>query len=169
LPSSTGPCRNPGAGFAVITLNDGAPNGTRLLNGSEVPVFDQLSVWQDSGYATYQVEAQVSGEPALQALIDLSHDRQIGIEDWSTVRRICDQCSHGNPGPYRAKAAESQPSSLQELAFAAKSQDELLDMLGGWTLPQPGLRLWRAARAPGCELIPDGIHFSLDTRPRPPA
>jgi len=41
--------------FRDIVLNDGAENGTCVVGGVQVPVFDELGVWRASEYSTLRV------------------------------------------------------------------------------------------------------------------
>jgi|SRR5579859_179345 len=116
-----------------VVLNDGAPNGTRMLKGTEVPVFDELMIWKPSDYSTFRVSIKVSTEAAHAALEALCEEKGIGIEDWSTVRFICSECSRGNPGPHDCKSPAPE-SGESTLGFAAKSKDELIDMLQNWAV-----------------------------------
>jgi len=45
--------------FRDIVLNDGAENGTRVVDGDQVPVFDELGVWRASEYSTLRVRLLV--------------------------------------------------------------------------------------------------------------
>ena len=38
-----------------LILNDGVPNGTRIVDGQEYPVFDELDLIQPSGFTTYSI------------------------------------------------------------------------------------------------------------------
>jgi hypothetical protein len=82
--------------FKDIVLNDGAVNGRRLINGIEVPVFDELQVWRPSNYSTYEVTLQAGDSNSEVALAEIGSDLGLGVEDWSTIRWICAECSRGN-------------------------------------------------------------------------
>jgi hypothetical protein len=114
-----------------IVLHDGAQNGTRVSNGQEAPVFDELTLWKPSEYSTFEVELTVPDKAAEEGLVDLCHDREIGVEDWSTIRFICAECSRGNLGPHEHKP-EQQDSGTCSFGFGAKTQDELLTLLAEW-------------------------------------
>ncbi len=115
--------------YGDIVLNDGSPNGTRNSNNGEVPVFDELMLWQASDYSTYEVAVNVRSEAAMEALEGICQQRRIGIENWSTVRVLCAECSRGNPGTHECSsvAAESR------YGFAARSETELRSVLEQWT------------------------------------
>jgi tetratricopeptide (TPR) repeat protein len=90
--------------FQDIILNDGASNGTRTRDGVDVPVFDELIVWEASSYSTFQVELTIPDGEAEEMLREICHQHRVGVEDWSTIRMICAECSRGNPQPHECKA-----------------------------------------------------------------
>ena len=63
-------------------------------------------------------------------LVELCRERKIGVEDWSTVRMICAECSRGNPGPHDCK--QQYDSTKRQYALAAKSEDEVRMLLTAW-------------------------------------
>lgn len=126
------PLPESGHRFHDIVLHDGASGGTRVdSNGKEVPVFNELSIWQVSEYSTYRVALQVPGEEAIQPLVDLCVQEKLGVEDWSTLRVLCAECSRGNPGPHNCPA-KLQEDGARVFGFAAKQQEELEKMLHDW-------------------------------------
>jgi len=117
--------------FRDVILNDGAANGTRLKGGQEFPVFDELEIWKVSEYSTFRVKLQVPDELAENRLAELCDLRQLGIEDWSTIRFICAECSRGNP-----KTHECQSKPLEDGArvfgFGAKKKEDPEHVLEEW-------------------------------------
>ena len=81
--------------WADVVLHDGAPNGSREINGRTVPVFDELALWESSGVPT--LEVTVRGDaPSVERLVASVDDRGHAIEDWTrNVRMICSRCSEG--------------------------------------------------------------------------
>lgn len=116
--------------FRDVVLNDGAQNGTREWNGHKFPVFDELEIWQKSQYSTFRVSLNVPSESAENQLIEICRDRNIGVEDWGTIRSICAECSRGNPGPHDCKAANAAGQKL--FALAALSEDDIRSVLDMW-------------------------------------
>ena len=90
------PFPSSGHRWADVVLHDGAPNGSRQVDGREYPVFDELQRWAPSDVPT--VEAAVSaGAPGdLDELIDLVERAGYAAEDWTrNVRMLCRRCSEG--------------------------------------------------------------------------
>ena len=117
--------------FHDIVLHDGAPAGTRISDGREFPVFDELMLWQASAYSTFQVNLAPS-QSALQGLLEICNQRELGCEDWSTIRMLCGQCSRGNPGPHDCRMIDQQQGRAA-FGFAARSEAELAHTLRHWS------------------------------------
>jgi len=116
--------------FHDIILNDGAENGTRELDGVKVPVFDELAIWERSKYSTFKVEIQTWDESAPARLLELCQDRKLGLEDWSSIRMICAECSRGNLGPHDCKAVGVDGS--RRFGLAARNREEAIAVLRDW-------------------------------------
>lgn len=96
--------------FQDVVLHDGAPNGTRTMNGTELPIFDELEVWESSRFVTYEVALQLPHAGAKAVLAEICTERGLGLEDWSAA--------HAG-APTAAIAAESEAAVhgvLQEWA-----------------------------------------------------
>lgn len=130
------PLPESGRRYHDVILNDGAPNGTRDRNGTSVPVFDELEVWQPSSYSTFQVTLNVPNAEAEEKLVDLCEARQVGLEDWSTIRILCAKCSRGNPGPHECEAAATDDGT-RRFGFAAKNREDLVSLLIDWASSIP--------------------------------
>jgi hypothetical protein len=122
--------------FNDIVLNDGAPEGTREADGKEYPVFNELEIWEKSAYSTFEVDVTLPSEDETDRLIDLCVQCELGIEDWSTVRAVCSECSRGNLGEH--ECVVQRPSDLRRFAFAAKKESDLTEMLAKWKASTPG-------------------------------
>jgi hypothetical protein len=123
--------------YRDIILNDGAPNGTRKRNGRDVPVFDELAVWQASSYSTFQVELSVPNEEAEQILRKIANDHDVGVEDWSTIRMICADCSRGNPQPHSCKAVPLD-GERRRFGFGAHEPGDVERVLVEWVTKTRG-------------------------------
>ena len=120
-----------------IVLHDGAQNGTRIRDGEEVPVFDELMLWEASDYSTFEVELTLPDKSTEEGLADHCNENGIGVEDWSTIRFICAECSRGNPGPHEHKPDQAN-GGQSSYGFGAKTQDQLLAVLADWADQFPG-------------------------------
>ena len=123
--------------YRDIVLNDGVPEGTRELGGIKVSVFDELQLWEASDYLTYQVELEVPSEAAVPRLLEACRDPDLGVEDCSTIRMTCDECSRGNLAPHVCSNVAS-PSSRRKFAFGAHEEEELRSALNRWRSEVPG-------------------------------
>lgn len=131
------PLPDSGHRYGDLLLHDGAPNGTRMYQGQEVPVFDALQLLEASPYITYRVQARVGGEDDVLALAELAEQHGCGIEDWETIRRICAACSRGNPGPHDPVPREPG-QNIATFAIAARTDAELRALLTAWADDHPG-------------------------------
>jgi hypothetical protein len=102
-----------------------------MRDGIEFPVFDELELWRPSRWATFQVILQVPSGECEARLVELCNARDLGIEDWSTIRWLCAECSRGNPGPHEC-AAGGPANPWKPFAIAAPDRDEVLTVLEDW-------------------------------------
>ena len=132
-----------GVRFHDIVLHDGAPRGTRELNGKEVPVFDWLEFCQRSDYSTYVIEAIVPNQLAANTLDKLIVDAGLALEDWgSNVQMLCKACSEGTPHEHHDQAAAAQEWQLErEFGVAALNDQALADVLDAWQAAHPEVEL----------------------------
>lgn len=132
----------PTSGFREgdLLLHDGAPNGHRMWNGREYPVFDALQLLLPSTRNTFEVSVLAPGQDAVAILEDLADGAGIPMEDWETINWICKQCSEGTPhaehdrtpGPWQTE---------RRMGFSAESEAELRQLLERWTAAVPGARV----------------------------
>lgn len=120
---------------ADIILHDGAAKGHRIWNGQEYAVFDELAIWRTSEYSTFEVELTVPNQVAFESLVERCREKQFGIEDWGTIRMLCEVCSRGDPGEHEC-AAES--SGKWRYGIAVKSEAELRTFLADWVEVENG-------------------------------
>lgn len=98
----------------------------------EYPVFDELAVWEPSGYSTFRVTIHAD-EAAKESLTQHCEVNNIGIEDWSTLRTLCPVCSRGKPGPHKC-IAHDVANRERRYGFAAISREALMRVLEQWSL-----------------------------------
>lgn len=130
------PLPESGHRFRDVVLHDGEPKGTRRLDGQEVSVFDQLERLEDSGLSTWQAQVAGASSDDLQALSDLCEQRPLGIDDWSGIRLMCSECSHGSPedGHSHVPAA----SEVRRLGLAGNESD-VGQLIEAWLDGRPGI------------------------------
>jgi hypothetical protein len=122
--------------FRDVILNDGASNGTRDRSGVQVPVFDELQIWQPSDYCTFEVQLCGLAETSEDQLTQLCHAADLGIEDWSSIRVLCGECSRGNPGPHDCKSSES--TGIRRFGIAARQYEDVSKVLKNWAAVNAG-------------------------------
>lgn len=122
--------------YGDVLLHDGAPEGTRISHGDEYPVFDELDVWSVSSYSTYAAQLTIPTEGARETLERLCEEKDVVVEDWGTVRMLCEECSRGNPGEH---ACTRELSSENRHGFAARSESVVQAALRAWSEVEPGV------------------------------
>jgi hypothetical protein len=132
------PLPESGHRFRDVLLHDGEPKGFRRLGRHDVAVFDQLMRLEDSGVPTWQALATGATPDDIQDLSDLLERRELGLDDWSGMRLMCSQCSHGTPdeGHHHAPA----PSDVTRLGLAGHER-ELSESIDEWMGSRPAVEL----------------------------
>lgn len=115
--------------YCDVLLHDGAEEGKRTSRGREYSVFDELDVWSVSPYSTYEVELAIRTQAARETLMRLCEASDIAVEDWGTVRTICEACSRGNPSEH---VCTGEPSNENRYGFAARSENAVHHVLRLW-------------------------------------
>jgi hypothetical protein len=132
----------PGSGFCWrdIVLNDGAPNGYRMLGEREVPVFDCLQLLSPSPYSTFIAMVE-GGEQAEDALAELAAQRGVGAEDWSSsIEWLCKACSEGRPHGRHDHALPRKPGP-RRVALAAPHIEDAERLLAEWRSESASIRV----------------------------
>ncbi len=122
-------------------LHDVVPNGERVAWGMTFSVFDELIRMDPSGEPTWQTELTSPTEDDKLALHERFASADLGIEDWSTVRMLCKQCSESNPHQH-ANPDDATPIRRVARPYAfAGPRDAIERNLSAWTGEGPG-REW---------------------------
>jgi tetratricopeptide (TPR) repeat protein len=120
--------------YGDLVLNDGAPVGYRTNNGTEYPVLNELQLLSKSSYKTYSIIAEVESQSDIDKLETLCKDQNVEMEDWSTIRLLCKQCSEGNPHEHHDKELEDVNKNQRHIGFASLSDETLKHVLANWRL-----------------------------------
>lgn len=81
-----------------VVLHDGEPHGSRLLDGDEHPVFEEIELWQRSPRPTLSLVVRAPADEDVDALLTELDDAGLAGEEWTTnVRTLCRACSEGSP------------------------------------------------------------------------
>jgi hypothetical protein len=130
------PLPESGHRFGDVILHDGEPKGTRRLGDREVAVFDQLQRLEDSGMPTWQAAVSGASQDDLQELSELLEIRGLGMDDWSGIRAMCPECSHGSPD-----TSHDHPPAQSEgtLLGLAGREPELTEVVAGWAAARPAV------------------------------
>ena len=126
------PLSDSGHRYGDIVLHDGAPNGYRKLDEQEIPVFDELELWQPSEFGTFVITLDNVTDTEMESLQQLLDDHDFVSEEWSTsIQMLCRECSEGRPF---SEEHQHEPIQLdnRHLAVAAMSGDELHAILQQW-------------------------------------
>jgi hypothetical protein len=132
-----------------LVLHDGAPEGYRVLDGRDVPVFNVLKCLEPSGFTTFVVELGSSSAPAVDGLLSIAEALGGAAEDWGSATRIlCRQCSLGVPHSHPDEpAAPAHP----HCGLAARDQIHARQILDRWLAETP------AADVVRCEPVKDVV------------
>ncbi|HEV3073459.1 MAG TPA: tetratricopeptide repeat protein [Thermoanaerobaculia bacterium] len=130
------PLPETGRRWRDLILHDGAPNGYRLLDGAEVPVFDELELLAPSPFGTY-VAKLVSARPEPVAALIATLDRlpDVTAEDWtSSIELLCRACSEGRPHDHHDHAPPAatpwKPERL--VGIAARKPGPAQEAIADW-------------------------------------
>lgn len=123
------PLPESGHRFRDVLLHDGEPKGSRMLGDREVAVFDELLRLQDSGLPTWKAEVSGADEADLEALGDRVGPLGLGVDNWSGMRIMCAECSHGNADTRHDHAPPAGPTLRLGIAGP---EDAVRAALGSW-------------------------------------
>lgn len=125
-----------GRRYGEIVVHDGEPKGQRIFGGVEVPVFDELLLFEPSELPTLEVTVAAADVDDLKALLTLFTDHDLGAEPASGVRTLCACCSEGTH-----EQQDTMASGAQQVSLAAP-EDEARRLLDRWAGETPIGRSW---------------------------
>ncbi|MEO3821946.1 hypothetical protein [Plantactinospora sp. B24E8] len=127
---------DPGRRFGEVVLHDGVPNGERVFQGQQVPVFDEILLFTASELPTLSVTVTASAPDDVEALYEMFARDNLGAEVCDTVKPLCNCCSEGSVTQERTVQA-GRRSML--LGAPEQRAAELLDQ---WRAERPDDRSW---------------------------
>ncbi|WP_392967986.1 tetratricopeptide repeat protein [Streptomyces sp. LN245] len=101
-----------GRRYGEIVVHDGEPKGERVYGGTTYPVFDELTLFEESPLPTLEVTVAAGEAGDLEALLALFAEHGFGAEPASAVRVLCACCSEGAHQQERDVRAGAQAVSL---------------------------------------------------------
>ncbi|HEU4522531.1 MAG TPA: hypothetical protein VFT12_11040, partial [Thermoanaerobaculia bacterium] len=79
-----------------LVLHDGARTGSRVVDGVEIPVFDELALLQPSALGTFVVTVHGITGPEAEDLVIRVAAAGLESEDWTANKQsLCRACSEG--------------------------------------------------------------------------
>lgn len=132
-----------GRRYGEIVVHDGEPKGHRIFGGVEVPVFDELLLFEPSELPTLEVTVAAADIDDLKALLTLFTDHALGAEPAGAVRTLCACCSEGTH-----EQQDTLTSGAQQVSLAAP-EDEARRLLDRWAAETPIGRSWSGLVAVG--------------------
>lgn len=137
------PLPESGHRFRDVVLHDGEPKGSRRLGDREASVFDELALLASSEIPTWQAQITGASPDDLNALGDLMGARGLGVDEWSGIRVMCSECSHGSPDT--AHAHEPAAPDATRVGLAGQ-EDDLIECLELWRAERPRVEVLDLAR-----------------------
>jgi Tetratricopeptide repeat len=112
-----------------LLLHDGAPAGTRVHNGVELAVFNELAVLQPSESGTFIVTLGGFTASEAAALVDAIDNSGLTAEDWTAnIRYLCKACSEGNV-EHEHEEPEDDEAGERRIGVAAPNERAVRDVL----------------------------------------
>lgn len=119
------PTPESGFRFGDVVLRDGVPNGFRVWQGVEVPVFDVVALWQTSGLGTFEVVLDSAAPEAIGRLRDACAAHGWGFEESNLIRQLCETDDKGTI----SATSPPIPTDQVRLLVAAPSERALCETL----------------------------------------
>ncbi len=128
-----------------VLLTDGAPDGHRVVNGRELPVFNVLTRLSRSPFRKFVVELASASPERVDALVHHAEVMGGAAEHWGQSTRIlCADCSRGVP--HEHEPADSAPAH-PHCGLAARDATHADTIITAWLDSVPGLDVIRWSEA----------------------
>jgi len=125
------PFASSGHRYNDIILNDGAPQGYKILDGVEYPILNELELIGRSNYKTYSCTIHTKEVSKIEKLINICEQYDIEAEDWSTVRYLCKKCSEGTTHEHHDHDLQERDKNAL-IGFAITDQNLLKEVIHKW-------------------------------------
>ena len=113
-----------------VVLHDGAPEGYRLLNGVQRPVFNVLSCFERSEFKTFVLEPGTADPDVLDRLEEIAEALGGAAEHWgSSTNILCRECSFGAPHEH---SHESGSPAHPHCGVAARDETHAKQIIDEW-------------------------------------
>jgi hypothetical protein len=138
------PVAGSGRRWGEVVLHDGVPNGSRVVDGDECPVFDEIELWQPSDVAVQSVRVRVAADADLEALHELADLAEVAVERWDTLARVCQACSEGRLDQTAARhehGADTPGDGFGRFHLGVAADRARTDrLLAAWVAAEPARR-----------------------------
>lgn len=131
------PLPESGFRFGDVVLIDGAPQGSRLYQGVEIPVFNVLTLLEPCNFRVFRVRIPEVSLPIVQSLAIAAHEQGGGAEHWdSSVVGLCPDCDCSAVSTHRKPPAPDATT----MYVAARDEAHLKSIEEAWSKAMPGHR-----------------------------
>lgn len=132
---------DPARRFGEVVLHDGAPNGERIVQGTPIPVFDELMLFAPSEVATLSVTITGAVAGDVEALLELLGANDLGAEALSSGQSLCRCCSEAS------QTVESSVEAGRQTVLIAAAEHRASELLEQWRSARPHDRQWNGLHA----------------------
>jgi hypothetical protein len=121
-------------GFQDVVLHDGAPRGTRVWQGREVPVFNELQLLEPSAFATFGTRLVIPTDADYLDLAEAATESGLAADDWSGLEMLCVKCSEGTPHEHHEHNGHTDTAWIadRQVGIAAQSVDQARELIQNW-------------------------------------
>lgn len=126
------PFPSSGHRFYDMVLNDGAPQGYKVIGEIEYAILNELELIKKSDYKTYSCNIYTSDAKKIEQLKNICEQYNIEMEDWSTVRYFCKKCSEGITHENHDNDLKEKDDDVSAIGFALTNGELLKEALQKW-------------------------------------
>lgn len=131
------PLPESGFRFGDVVLIDGAPQGSRLYQGVEIPVFNVLTLLEACNFNVFRVRIPEVSLPIVQSLAIAADEQGGGAEHWdSSVVGLCLDCDCSAVSTHR----KPPTPDATNMFVAARDEAHLKRIEEAWSKAMPDCR-----------------------------